>query len=148
MSEDLKPLLAGPSFALRKEVVAAPELGGAVIVRGLMASEAFALGALRAQATRRIRQARQEHLQRAGKLQPGAPEPEFDAPDLDFGELRTYGRYISQMLSCAVVAPNELALYTADEWEVVAQHHPALVARLQSGAEKLSGLSTEDVEKN
>lgn len=51
MSE-LKLLQAGPAFDLRKEAVDAPELGGAVVVRGLMASEAFALGAIRSQALR------------------------------------------------------------------------------------------------
>ena len=78
----------------------------------------------------------------------GSIEPEFEAPELGFGELRTYGSYISQMLACAVVTPSGLALYTADQWELAGQHHPAMVARLQAAAERLSGLNTEDVEKN
>lgn len=141
-------LQAGPAFDLRKETVDAPELGGAVVVRGLMASEAFALGALRSQSLRRVREARAEHDRTVAALPPGASAPEFDAPDLDFSELRAYGGYISQMLACTVGVPSGMALYTPDQWEVVGQHRPALVARLQAVAERLSGLNTEDVEKN
>ena len=147
MSE-LKLLQAGPELQPRRETVAVPELGGAVIVRGLMASEAFALSALRAQALRRVREARVAFDARVATLPDGATQPDFEAPDLGFAELRTYGSYIGQMLACAVVTPSGLALYTAEQWEVVGQHHAGAVARLQQVAERLSGLNTEDVEKN
>lgn len=141
-------LQAGPAFDVRKETVDAPELGGAVIVRGLMASEAFALDALRSQALRRVREARVEHDAEMAHRPAGATPTAFVPPPLDFAELRTYGGYISQMLACAVGVPSGMALYTPEQWEVLGQHHPALVARLQAVAERLSGLRTEDVEKN
>lgn len=145
---DLKILQAGPDLQPRRETVDAPEIGGAVLVRGLLASEGFALAALRSQALRRVREAGAEHQRLVAALPAGATAPPYEAPDLDFGELLSYGRYISEMLALAVVTPNGLSLYTAAQWEVVAQHHPGLSARLQLVAERLSGLNTEDVEKN
>lgn len=161
--DQLTVLQAAPSFELRRETVPAPELGGAVIVRGLMASEAFALGALRSQALRRVRDLRHQHDQRVAdmrakhdemvaSLPPGAQAPafeppEFEAPDLNFTELQVYGRHGSELLARAVVNPAGLELYSAAEWEVVAQHHPDMVARLQAVAERLSGLLTSEVEK-
>jgi hypothetical protein len=145
---DLKVLQAGPALMPRQETVAAPELGGAVIVRGLLASEGFAVDTLRGQALKRVHQAGAAHKNRVAKLPEGAPAPEFEAPELDFTELRAYGQYVPHLLACAVVTPSGLALYTADQWEVVGQHHPALLRRLQAVAERLSGLNAEDVEKN
>lgn len=144
----LQILQAGPSLQPRSEAVDAPELGGAVLVRGLMASEGFALGALRTQALRRVREERLEHERRLASLPQGATPPEFEAPDLSFDELRSYGLYISHLLACAVVTPSGMALYSAEQWEVASQHHPGLVERLQAVAERLSGLQTEDVQKN
>lgn len=145
---ELKVLQAGPDLQPRRETVDAPELGGAVIVRGLLASEGFALAALRSQALRRVREAGAEHRRRVAALPADATPPEFESPDLEFSELLSYGRYISEMLALSVVTPSGLALYTAAQWEVAAQHHPALSVRLQAVAERLSGLNTEDVEKN
>jgi hypothetical protein len=145
---DLKVLHAGPPLALRQETVDCPELGGAVICRGLLASEAFAIGGLRGQALRPVREARAEHTAAVEATPAGRAPPEFEPPALGFDELRTYGQYLSHMLACGVTTPNGLALYTADQWEVVGQHHPGLVARLQRVVEKLSGMDQEDVEKN
>ena len=141
-------LQAAPPRGPRREVVPVPELGGSIIVRGLMASEVFALSGLRSQALRRVREARVEHAERVAELPKDAPPPEFEAPVLDFDELRLYGRYITELLARAVVLENGLALYTADEWEVVGQHHRGLLERLQATAERLSGLGAEDVQKN
>lgn len=153
-----QPLMAVPRFALRTEVVDCPELGGALSVRGLMASEAFAVEALRSQALRRVVDARREHVERdrarraqltaAGQDPSAMPEAEFDAPDLQFAELKAYGRYVAELLAAAVTLANGLQAYDADEWEVVGQHHPALLRRLQGVAERLSGLDAEDVRKN
>lgn len=164
MGEQLPVLQAGPTFEARQIVEPAPELGGSVIVRGLLASEAFALHALRAQATERVRAAAAEHRdlvqrlraeyeQRCESLAPGVrrPEfspPEFKAPALTFEELRLYGRYSCELLARAVVTPSGLGMYSADGWEVVAQHHRGLVVRLQQRAEELSGLDEGAVEKN
>lgn len=161
---DLAILQAAPSFEARQEVVPVPELGGAVIVRGLLASEAFALQAMRQTALRPIHAARHEHQtmvrerraahdERARTLPAGVQAPEFVAPDftppeLGFVELRQYAAYTTQLLELAVVNPAGLALYTAREWEVVGQHHHHLLPRLQAVAERLSGLDTEDVQKN
>jgi hypothetical protein len=145
---DLKVLQAGPPLQLRQETVPAPELGGAVIVRGLMASEGFAVDGLRQQALKRVHQAAAAHRRRVAALADGAPAPEFDQPELEFDELRAYGAYVPHLLACAVVTPSGLGLYTAEQWELVGQHHPGLVNRLQAVAEKLSGLDVEDVEKN
>lgn len=153
-----QPLTAVPRFSLRTEVVDCPELGGALTVRGLMASEAFAVEALRSQALRRVVDARREHLERdrarraqlaaAGQDPAAMPEAEFEAPALQFDELRGYGRYVAELLAVTVTLANGLQAYTADEWEVVGQHHPTLLPRLQAVAERLSGLNAEDVRKN
>jgi hypothetical protein len=147
MSE-LKVLQAGPPLAQRQETVDCPELGGSVICRGLTASEAFAIGSLRGQALRRVREAQAEHAQRVQGLPAGAQAPEFEAPALDFAELKLYGQYLSHMLACGVITPSGLALYTAEQWEVVGQHHAGLLPRLQGVVERLSGMVVEDVEKN
>lgn len=146
--EDLRLLQAGPQLLPRQETVPAPELGGAVIVRGLLASEGFAVDTLRSQALRRVHQAGQAHRHQVAKLPEGATAPEFEPPPLDFTELRAYGQYVPQLLACAVVTPSGLGLYTAEQWEVVGQHHPGLLGRLQAVAERLSGLNAEDVQKN
>ena len=62
---DLPVLKAGPVLAMRKERVDVPELGGAVIVRGLMASESFAISAMRQQAVKRLREAKTLSLNEA-----------------------------------------------------------------------------------
>lgn len=147
MSE-LPLLQAGPALHLRRETVDAPELGGAVIVRGLLASELFAVEGTRTQALRRVHEARREYQAMLKALPAGAAPPAFEPPELDFDELRAYGRYVSRLLSCAVEGGAGLALYTADQWEVVGQHHPGLLQRLQAVAERLSGMDAEDVEKN
>lgn len=143
-------LKAAPPPILRQESVDCPELGGAVIVRGLLASEAFAVGAYRSQALRRV------HAERAavaaaatadGSDAPPAAQT-IDPVDLQFDELVAYARYVSHLLACAVTLSNGLQLYTADQWEVAGQHHPKLLPRLQAVAERLSGLNVEDVEKN
>jgi hypothetical protein len=144
----LPVLAAAPEFAARTETVDVPELGGALLVRGLMASEVFAISGVRSQALRRLREARAEHAQAVAALPDGATPPEFEAPVLDFDELKQYGKYISQLLACSVTLANGLAAYTAAQWEVVGQHHPGVPARLQRVAERLSGLDEGDVEKN
>lgn len=139
---------------LRQESVDAPELGGAVVVRGLLASEAFAVAAYRSQALRRaLEESRQRGKAKAAGGDSGDGGGDAEAgrvtlADLDFAELVAYGRYVSHLLSCAVVLGNGMQVYSADQWEVCGQHHPALVRRLQQVAERLSGLDAEDVEKN
>lgn len=144
----LPVLKAAPDLAPRSETVDCPELGGAVVVRGLLASEVFAISGLRSQALRRVREAHRDHAEHVASLPAGATPPPFEAPVLDFEEMRLYGRYTSQLLACAVTVENGMALYTADQWEVVGQHHPGLPMRLHAVAEALSGLNAEDVEKN
>lgn len=141
-------LQAAPPVAPRSEQVEVPEWGGSVVVRGLMASELFALEGLRQQALRRVNEAAAEHRKAVAKLPPGKSPPDFEAPELDFDELRAYGRYISRLLSCAVEGANGMALYSVDEWELVGQQFRAVAQRLQAVAERLSGLNAEDVEKN
>lgn len=145
---DLKVLQAAPAVTPRQETVPVPELGGAVICRGLTASEAFALASIRHQALARVRQAQAEHAQAVRDLPSGASAPEFEPPELDFGELRKYGQYLSHLLACGVVTASGMALYSADQWELVEQQHPGLRQRLQAVVERLSGLDPEDVEKN
>jgi len=151
MAADLKVLQAGPALQLRQETVDCPELGGAVICRGLMASEAFAIGGLRGIALRSVREARAEYDEEVAalrKAKPDAKVPDFDPPDLTFDELRVYGRFISQLLACAVITPSGLALYTLEQWELANQHYPGVVLRLQKVVERLSGMDVEDVQKN
>lgn len=139
------PLLqAGPALQLRQEQVEVPELGGSVIVRGLLAAEAFAVTAIRHQATRRAA----DIARQRAKAYPGQPASAEDVPDLRFEEWLQYGSYVSQMLARAVQGANGISLYTAEQWEAVGQHHPGAIARLQAVAERLSGLNAEDVEKN
>lgn len=145
---DLPLLKAGPAVHLRQEAVEVPALGGSVVVRGLLASECFAITSLRDQALRRVHLARQEHRDRIAALPPDATPPDFEPPTLDFSELSQYGRYITQMLAVAVTAENGLGLYTQDQWEVLGQTHPGVIAQLQAVAERLSGLNEEEVRKN
>ena len=146
---NLPVLLAGPALAPRQETVDCPELGGAVICRGLLASEAFAVGALRAQALRTLRIAQADYRDRLKALPADTPQPDFESPDASFTELRAYGQYLTQLLACGVVTPSGMGLYSVDQWEVAHQHHPAMVDRLQAIVERLSGLlAAEDVRKN
>lgn len=130
-------LKVAPTVTPRRETVEVPEWGGAVIVRGLLASEAFAVVSHRQQAFRRIR------AEAAAGEQPAGAEPV-----LDFQELKQYGSYVPLLLSLAVVNAEGIALYSADEWELVSQAHPGVYARLQPVAERLSGLVAGDVAKN
>jgi hypothetical protein len=145
----MKPLQAAAPFVLRQESVDAPELGGAVIVRGLLASESFAVSAFRSQALRRIREERRGEPAAGAEGDAQASEhATIDPAVLTFDELRLYGSYVSHLLACAVTVGNGMQLYSAAQWEVAGQHHPALLVRLQTVAERLSGLNAEAVEKN
>jgi hypothetical protein len=140
-------------FVLRQESVDAPELGGAVIVRGLLASESFAVSAFRSQALRRIREERRGEPATGAEgdaqaAEHAAKHATIDPAVLTFDELRLYGSYVSHLLACAVTVGNGMQLYSAAQWEVAGQHHPALLVRLQTVAERLSGLNAEAVEKN
>lgn len=148
MSAQLPLLQGAPLIEPRAETVDVPRLGGSVQVRGLMAAELFACEALRSQAMRGVREARREHDQRLQSLPPGAEKPAFEAPELSFTELRAYGRYVSELLARAVTIHNGLALWTVEQWELADQHYPGVRNLLQPVAERLSGLDTEDVEKN
>lgn len=137
----------------RSERVSCPELGGDVICRGLMASEAFAVMAIRTQAMRRLhreRSALQAERQAGGQSegQGAAPDDDEPTPELQFGELEAYGRYVSHLLARGVRTGNGMAMWTAEQWEVAGQTWPALMDRLQAAVERLSGLASEDVEKN
>jgi len=151
MTNSTLPLLAAaPGVTTRKERVDVPEWGGAVVVRGLMASEAFAVVQLRMQALRRLR----DDVRSADASNEGKPpamvqaQPAAEAPELGFDELRSYGLYQSHLLACAVINQQDLAMYTAAEWELVEQQWPGVRSRLAAVAERLSGLDSEDVEKN
>jgi hypothetical protein len=141
-------LQAAPSVVPRKQTEPVPEWGGDVIVRGLMASEAFAVLALRQQALRRVRSKLPADPAQPPEGDQAAPAEAAPAPDLEFEELRTYGLHISHLLARAVVNAQGLALCTVEEWEIWTQHQPAMCRRLQAVAERLSGLSEEAVEKN
>lgn len=148
MMSDLKLLAAAPTMVLKKEAVDAPELGGAVLARGLMGSELFAVQVYRDQALRRQREAQAHHARLQAVATEGAPVAETDGPQMSFDELRSYGLYISHMLACSVTTANGMALYTAEEWEICGSQHPGLVDRLQAVVERLSGMNSEDVRKN
>lgn len=132
-------LKSAPPLALRREPVELPELGGSVIVRGLLGSELFAIQALR---------------QRA--LRVNAPEPEPEGPDtplagppeITLAQLAGYGRHVSEMLALAVQDGDGVGLYSADEWEIFAQHYPDAYSRLHRVAERLSGMDLQATEKN
>lgn len=155
-------ITTAPRLAVRKEAVDAPELGGAVVVRGLLLSEAFAVQAYRAQALRRLRQQAASAAQpqpSAGPEDPGlglppgasaaAAEDADGALDtLTVPELQLYGTYVAHLLHYAVSGARGTPLYGVDQWEVAYQHHPDLVRRLQAVAERLSGFDSEGVEKN
>lgn len=144
----LPVLQAAPEVTPRTETVDVSEWGGAVIVRGLTASELFAVQVIREQAIGRARQAAAEHAKRVKALPDDAEKPEFEPPLMNFGELVSYGRYISEMLARAVTSASGLGLYTVEQWELAGQQHPGVLDRLQSVVERLSGLNTEDVRKN
>ena len=149
MADAVLPLLqAAPEVALRAETVDVPEWGGSVIVRGLLASELFAVQVVKEQATGRAREAAAAHARRVAAMPPDAPRPDFEAPLLGFDELVAYGNYVSHMLARAVTSANGLALYTVDQWELVGQQYPTVIDRLQPVIERLSGLNVEDVRKN
>jgi hypothetical protein len=138
-------LQAAPPPQPRTETVDCPELGGAVVCRGLLASEAFAVASLRGQALKRVREARAEF---AASRKADDPTP-FEPPELDFDELKAYGRYISHLLASGVTVANGLQLWSADEWELAGPQYPDMVARLQAVVERLSGMGAEeDVQKN
>lgn len=130
-------LKAALPVVARKETVEVAEWSGSVIVRGLRASEMFAVEALRQQA-----------LQRARTEAAAAGQHAVEQPVLTFEELRRYGGHISLLLSIAVEGAGGLSLYTADEWELVSQQWPGVIPRLQKVAERLSGMVLEDVAKN
>lgn len=149
MQADLPVLQAGPVLACRQETVPVPELGGSVIVRGLTAAEQFAVEAFKAQATKRAREAMAAHQRRLQALPPDLePPPAPDVPEMTFGEFRAYGEHMTEAVACAVTAANGLALYTADGWRNVAQHHPDVVPRLYGVLARLSGMDLEDARKN
>lgn len=133
---------------VRKETVDVPELGGAVVVRGLMASEVFAVQAYRSQAMRRLREEAAERRAQAGADAQAPTDASVPAALLTFDELQMYGRYVSHLLAAAVTVASGAPLWSADQWESCAQHHRGLIPRLQAVAERLSGLDAEDVEKN
>lgn len=143
----MEVLHAAPPPQPRTETVDCPELGGAVICRGLLASEAFAVAGYRTQALRRLREARAAHAAAQPADRPAEP---FEPPELEFDELRAYGRYISHLLACGVTTASGLQLWSADEWELAGQQYPELTVRLQAVVERLSGMAgtEEDVRKN
>ena len=148
LTADLPVLKAGPPLQARAEVVPVPELGGSVVVRGLLASEVFALLVLRGQALKSQREAARQYRDMVAELPAGAERPAFVPPDLTLDELRLYGRYSCNLLAASVFASTGMALYSAEQWELVPQHHPAVLERLTAVAERLSGLNEEDVRKN
>lgn len=135
--ENLPLLKAAPPLQARREPVPLPELGGSVIVRGLLASESFAIVALRQQVARQMR------LQAADD--DGPPGRPIEA---GFDDFVRFGKHVTQLLAVAVLCAGGTAFYTADEWEVFYQHHPDAFKRLQLVAERLSGLDEEAVAKN
>lgn len=134
-------LKSAPPLALRREPVELPELGGSVIVRGLLGSELFAIQALR---------------QRALRANAPEPEPESEGaeaplagpPEITLAQLAGYGRHVSEMLALAVQDGDGVGLYGADEWEIFAQHYPDAYSRLHRVAERLSGMNLQATEKN
>ena len=154
MTQELPLLKAAPTLALRKERVDVPEWGGAVIVRGLTGSEAFAVIAMREQSLRRVREeARERRAARAAQPgrddgEPGADDSSDEPIEMEFDEYEGYGRHVAQLLARAVVDANGLSLCTFEDWQVTSQHHPDLVRRLHRVAERLSGLDAGAVEKN
>lgn len=148
MSSDLSVLSAAPAVTPRKETVDVPEWGGAVVVRGLTASELFAIQVIRQQAIGRAQEAVAEHRRRLESLPADAPKPQFSAPELSFGEAKSYGHYISHMLHAGVTGAAGLPLYSVEQWELSGAEYPAVYERLQAVVERLSGLNAEDVRKN
>lgn len=144
---ELSVLQAGPVLTCRTETVDLPELGGAVVVRGLLASELFAVSVYRDQALRRLHEAQAQHSRSVAAAADGQA-PGFVAPQMSFEELRAYGLYVSHMLAASVTVANGLSMYTADEWEVCGQQYAGVIDRLQTVVERLSGMNSEDVRKN
>lgn len=142
---DLPLLDTGPTLVRRKERVPVPELRGSVLVVGLLASEAWAVTAIKEQALARLYSEAQ-----AAHAQGGEPaEPPAGVPlDLGFDEWRQYGRYVPELLARSVQGTGGLSLYSADEWELMDQHHPGVIGRLQIVAERLSGLDGRARAKN
>lgn len=132
-------LQAGPAITVKRETVAVPEWGGDVIVRGLLASEVFAISAIRQQAMRRV----VDEMRKAKDAGRDAPEV-----DMSFDEWARYGGYVSLLLSRTVLAEGDMGLYTQEQWEQVGAQYVPVVERLQAVAERLSGLNAGDVEKN
>ena len=141
-------LKVGPAVQPRQEVVPVPEWGGDVLCRGLLASEAFAVDALRQQALVTLNAAKADYRELVKALPEGAPPPPFEPPAMSYAEFRAYGLYTSHLLAAGVCTDTGLALYTVDQWEVMGQHHPGVMDRLQAVVERLSGLDAEDVRKN
>ena len=140
--QELALLKTAPPVALAKERVSVPELGGSVIVVGLMASESFALEAIKQAATRRALEAAAEAREGAGA------DGDLVAAEMSFDDWRQYGRYVPELLARTVQTPDGMALYTAEEWELVPQRYPGALERLQAVAERLSGLDRRAREKN
>ena len=56
--------------------------------------------------------------------------------------------HIAELLACAVVDANGEELFSAEDWEAWGRIHTGAAVRLWDVAYKLSGLSSEDAEKN
>lgn len=133
-------LQAAPEVHCRKETVEVPELGGDVVVRGLTASELFAVEVFRQQA-----------LQRVVRQRAAAPKDDDEPAELaalTFGELCTYGAHVPAMLARTVTIAHGLALFSEEQWESAEQQWPGISARLAAVVERLSGMNKEDAQKN
>jgi hypothetical protein len=112
-----------PSLPEQIEPVA--ELGGDVIVRGLLLSERMHLDDINEKAKVPLEGETDEQARsRAGKL------------------------VVPRMLHACVVDDERMPIFTLDQWDVFGGTHRATVFRLFDIALRMSGRYTEDVAKN
>jgi hypothetical protein len=129
---------------LPKEAVDVPEIGGEVIVRGLLLTERLALFV--------------DHLPaKAGSAPPAAAEgaqpiateaAPAEATLVDAAADPQRFIHIPRLLALCVLASDQLPLWSVQQWEEFGAQHFEASLRLFHVAQRLSGLDIEVAKKN
>lgn len=108
-----------------QEQIDVPELGGAVIVRGMLLSERMAFSTWRTKAA--------------------TPAP---GETKESAEERVGPQTFARMLSVAVVDADQQPVFDASQWERFGANHGARAMELFNAAFRLSGFDEEETAKN
>jgi hypothetical protein len=132
---------------LPKEAVPVPELGGDVIVRGMLASERLALAelAFSPPAASPAPAAAPADADDLGSVL--AAGSALSAPSQVDGFGVPYER-IARVLARVVSIGDGKPLYTEPEWQVFGGQHPNVLLDLYAVAKRLSGMDDAEVKKS